>query len=243
MCCFHPEKKVIYIHIPKTAGITVEVILRKQFNFQSFSFPYTIDKYAFLRDSRGKIGILKYILKYSNESKIYDLTTFKVITTVRDPYARCESAIRYLHKNSGHNFKFPMNIMDFYHTCLIRDYFYMHFCLSQKKSLLDLNNNLNIAYICKFENLFDDLAIALFDVCGFERIEIKQIHVNSSDKQRLTLNPEEIRKLIRKIHQEDFEFLGYPIDKQPEENNIQLNENNFFEMQEENFVLRDDNII
>lgn len=214
MCCFHPEKKVIYIHIPKTAGLTVEVILRKQFEFQSFTFKNTEDNYAFLRDPRGKIGILKYILKYSNESKIYDLSSFKVITTVRNPYNRCESAIRYLHKNSTNELNFPMNIKDFYYTCLIRDYYFMHFCLSQKKSLEDLNGNINVAYICKFENLFDDLEFALFDVCNFERQEIKKIHINSSDKKLLHLNVEEIRKLIGKIHKEDFDFLGYPIDNE-----------------------------
>lgn len=209
MVCFNPDKKVIFIHLPKCAGISVETILRKQFGFISFTFPHSKDNYKFLRDSRGKIGILRFILLYSNEAKLYDLNSFKKITVVRNPYNRCESAIRYLHKISNEGEKFPTNIKEFYYTSLERHYYYMHFCLTQKQSLEDLEGNINIDYICKFETLFEDLEYALFEVCNFDRIEIKRIHVNKTDKEILLLDRKEISELILQLHKEDFEQFDY----------------------------------
>lgn len=211
MVCFNLDKKVIFIHLPKCAGISVETILRKQFGFISFSFVCGKDNYKFLRDSRGKIGILRFILLYSNEAKLYDLNSFKKITVVRNPYDRCESAIRYLHKISNKLEKFPTNIKEFYYTALDKHYYYMHFCLSQKQSLQDLNGNINIDYICKFETLFEDLEHALFDVCKFNRIEIKRIHVNRADKEILLLDRKEISELVLLLHKEDFEQFDYSI--------------------------------
>lgn len=212
MVCFHPERRVIFIHIPKTGGLSCEVLLIKQFGFQRFTFDTTSDPYPFLRDSRGKIGILRYLLKYSRESKIYDFSTFRKIGVVRDPYERCESAVRYLHKSSRGKYKFPMNMKDFYYTSLDRHYYYMHFCLTQKRSLEDLDGNIDMECVCRFTHLFEDLARILFDICGFERQEIKQIHINKSDKDILQLNPQEMRLLITKIHYDDFDHFGFERD-------------------------------
>lgn len=104
MVCYCPEKRILYIHLPKCAGLTIESILIKKYGFKHFTFPDSDDQYKFLRDPRGKIGIFKYILLYSNESKIYDLTSFRKFTIVRNPFNKAESAIRYLHKNNArHN--------------------------------------------------------------------------------------------------------------------------------------------
>lgn len=213
MCCYNLEHRVIFIHLPKTGGLSVECVLIKQFGFQRFTFDFTNDPYPFLRDSRGKEGILRYLLKYSNERKLYDLSTFRKIGVVRNPYERCESAVRYLHKSSIGKFKFPMNMKDFYYTSLDRHYYYMHFCLNQKRSLEDLDGNIDMECVCRFKNLFEDLGVILFDICGFERQEIKQIHINKSDKNILQLNPQEMRLLITKIHYDDFDTFEFERDQ------------------------------
>lgn len=212
MVCFHPEKKVIFVHLPKTGGLSVEAVLIKQFGFQRFTFSFTSDNYPFLRDGRGKEGILRYLLKYSNESKIYDFSTFRKIGVVRNPYDRCESAVRYLHKSSRGKTKFPMNMRDFYYISLEKHYYYMHFCLTQKRSLEDLEGNIDMECVCRFTHLFEDLGHVLFDICGFEREEIKQIHINKSDKELLQMNPQEMRSLITKIHYDDFDQFGFTRD-------------------------------
>lgn len=231
MVCYCPERKILYIHIPKCAGLTVESILLKQYGFKHFTFPGTEDQYSFLRDPRGKLGIYRYILKYSNEAKTIDFNEYRKFAVVRNPYSRGESGIRYLHKSSvkqsmahdingkpyikpGH---FPMGIDRFYKTCLLRDYYYMHFCLSQTRSLEDLEGNIDFT-ICRFENLMPDLRRVLFDEYGLEPFDIEKVHVNKSVKERLTMNIEQVRKKTREIHEEDFKILGYDIDEESNQN-------------------------
>lgn len=225
MVCYCPERKIIYIHVAKTGGITIETILSKRYGFKHFTFPDSEDPYPFLREPRGKLGTYKYILKYSNEAKIYDLNSFRKFAFVRDPYTRGISAIRYLHKNSIRNSLyrddekklpkkgyFPMSIDSFYYTALNNDYYYMHFCLSQKKSLEDLDGNIDFI-IGRFENLMPDLKRILFTEFGLEESNIENLHINQSDQSILQLNPDKVKELIKQIHLEDFEFFGYPISK------------------------------
>lgn len=219
MVCYCEKRRIIYIHLPKCAGLTIETILLQKYDFKHFTFKDTKDPYKFLRDPRGKIGIYKYILKYSNEAKIYDLNSFQKFTFIRNPYTKAESSIRYLHKNThmgnsrlrheDRNY-FPMNIKEFYYLSLNKSYFYMHFCLSQTKCLEDLDGNVDFI-IGRFENLMDDLKRILFDLFKLEVFEIENVHVNKSDKDLLKLNTEEIKKITIKICNDDFINFGYEI--------------------------------
>lgn len=239
MVCYCPERKILYIHLPKCAGLTIESILIKQYNFKHFTFPDSKDQYKFLRDPRGKIGIFKYILKYSNESKIYDLTSFRKFTIVRNPYKKAESAIRYLHKtNIKHSIDrenktirkslFPMGIDFFYRFSLINDYYYMHFCLSQSKCLEDLNGNIDFT-IGKFENLMPELRRILFDEYGFEPFDIERIHVNKSVKELLTFDVDNVNSLIATIHLDDFKNFGYDLNNVNSTNEIDETNNTTIE--------------
>lgn len=226
MVCYCPERKILFIHLPKNGGLTIESILLKTYGFKHFTFPGTNDPYPFLRDPRGKIGFFRYILKYSNESKTIDFSKYRKFAVVRNPFTRGESAIRYLHKSSarvsagrdingkifvkkGH---FPLGIERFYRTCLTRDYYYMHFCLSQTRSLEDLEGNIDFD-IVRFENLIPEMKRLLFDEYGLEPSEIEKVHVNKSNKNNLGVDIEHVRNKVKQIHKEDFEILGYDIDE------------------------------
>ena len=227
MVCYCPERRILYIHLPKCAGITIESVLIKKYGFKHFSFPDSNDQYKFLRDPRGKMGIFKYILKYSNEAKIYDLTSFRKFTIVRNPYKKAESAIRYLHKSyvkrsikqigemmemKNRKSLFPLGIDFFYRFALIDDYYYMHFCLSQSKSLEDLNGNIDFT-IGKFENLMPELRRILFDQYGLEPFEIENVHANKSIKELLNFDVNNVNKIVKSIHIDDFNNFGYDIEE------------------------------
>lgn len=225
MVCYCPERKILYIHLPKCAGLTVEAILLKKYNFKHFTFENTKDPYPFLRESKGKLGIFRYILKYSIEARTIDFTKYRKFTIVRNPHTRGESGIRYLHKTSAKRSiihdkdgksvlkknHFPLGIERFYLTCLNRTYYYMHFCLSQTTSLEDLDGNIDFN-IGRFENLMPDLRRILFEEYGLEEFEIEQIHVNGSKKELLQMDISNVYNKISEIHQKDFEILGYSLD-------------------------------
>jgi hypothetical protein len=210
MVCYCPIKKVIYIHIPKCAGLTIEKILLDNYGFKHFT--YETRPYEFLHDVKGKLGIYKYILKYSKESKIYDLDSFFKFSFVRNPYSRGQSAIRFLYSRSiKHKSMFPSNLREFYAVSKINTYYYMHFNLSQADSLKNLEGVINFNYIGRFENLINDLNFLLFKVLKFPYIKIDEYHENKSNIKELEFNSTSVNSLIKKIHEEDFLNFVYQI--------------------------------
>lgn len=204
MVCYSKKKKLIYIHVPKTGGLTIESILVKRYGFKYFTFEN--GRYDFLSDPMGKLGILRYILLYSKESKKYDLKSFKTFAFVRNPYERAISAIKYLKglKNS----RFPENAGTFITLSRVNVYYYMHFSLSQTDCLKDENGILNIDYIGKFENLMDDLKRILVDENGFNDSDFSRIHRNKSNVN-ISMDLDRIMEEVNIIHSDDFVNFGY----------------------------------
>lgn len=211
MVCYCPIRKIIYIHVPKTGGLSVEKILVDMYGFKHFTFE-SRDKYEFIKNPRGKLGIFRYILKYSRESKIYDLKSFFKFALIRDPYSRGISAFRFLYGNCRRlNILFPNNLEDFYERCKVDDYFYLHFLLTQHDVLADENGEVNFDYIGRFENFQEDLEEVLFDILKFPRKNISSVHVNKSNPDSIDFNQNEMKSLIELVCKTDFEFFGYEL--------------------------------
>lgn len=212
MVCFNLEKKIIFINIPKTGGQSIEKILIENFNFKYFTFDDNgQDGYAyeFLTKDEGKEGYFKYILTYSKESKIYDLISFRKFTFVRHPHSRAFSGIRFLYQKSS--LDFPNNLYDFYQKCLNTPVFYIHFNMSQSTCLKDLDGNISMDYIGKFENYQEDLDHVLFDIFKFENRNIIRTHVHKTDQSLIYFDKEIIKEIVNIEHKEDFERFGYSI--------------------------------
>lgn len=208
MVCYCPIRKILYLHIPKTGGLTIEKILVQYYGFKYFTFSKRM--YQFLYDRKGRIGIFRYILENSNESKLYDLKSFFKFSFVRDPYDRSISCIRYLHGYSKkHLIEFPMNLNSLYQKSLTDNYFYMHFYLTQAASLKDDDDKIDFQFIGKFENLICDLEHVLFDILKFEIRDFSKVHVNASDKETLCFDNDDIYKLTEQIHDEDFILFNF----------------------------------
>lgn len=203
MVCYCNKRRLIYIHVPKTGGLTVESILVKNYGFKYFKFK--TGRYEFLSDPRGKLGIFRYILLYSLEAKKYDLKSFKMIAFVRNPYNRGISAIKYLNKFSE---VFPQTMNDFIIRCRIDTYYYIHFNLSQSDCLKNDEGNLRIDYLGRFENLMEDLRRILVDELNFPDSNFTNIHKNKSSLN-FPFSEDEVCQEIRKIHYEDFCNFGY----------------------------------
>lgn len=209
MVCYHEEKKIIYIHVPKTGGMTIEIILIEKFGFKNFTFPN--GPYEFLNNNEGKEGFLKYILKHSEESKkIPDLDKFERFTFVRNPYDRAYSGIRYLsEKCTEDNNKFSDTILDFYEKTLKRPFYFMHFNMTQCQVLRDLDNKINMKYIGRFENFIPDLEDILFNKLGFNRINISSYHIHKTDPSLLDYDINVVKEIVNHLHKEDFEYFSY----------------------------------
>jgi len=205
MVCYCNKRELIYIHIPKTGGLTIEKILIKNYGFKYFKFEE--GRYDFLSDEEGKDGFLRYILKYSKESKKYDLKSFKKFTFVRNPYTRAVSALKYLSRI--YEIDLPENEI-LYQKLKENVYCYNHFYLSQTDCLKDDNGELNIDYIGKFENFSEDLAKILYEDLGFFQSDINRIHENMSTNE-ITFDEDRLKLEIRFHMRDDFLNFNYEI--------------------------------
>lgn len=203
MVCYCNKRRILFIHVPKTGGLTIEKILVKNYGFKYFTFPE--GRYDFLRDEEGREGIFRYILKYSKESKKYDLKSFKKFAFVRNPYSRAVSALRYLSKN--YNVEIPSNEI-LYSKLRENTYCYMHFYLSQTECLKDDEGKLNIDYIGRFENFQEELERILYRELGLFESNLSRIHENKSDNN-IEYDREELMYQVRINLQEDFLNFNY----------------------------------
>lgn len=205
MVCYCARRRVIYIHIPKTGGLTVEKILCELYGFKKFTFKK--GNYDFLHDPLGKHGILKYILNYSEERNVYDLNSFFKFSFIRNPRDRCISAIKYLYQTSlNKNLPFPRDHSEFIKWSRSKNYYYMHFCLSQEDCLKNLSDHIDIDYIGRFENLMEDLKYVLVDILKMKYRSFDSVHENKSIYQS-SISLEDISPEIDLIISKDLEFI------------------------------------
>lgn len=208
MVCFCPIRRILYVHIPKTGGLTIENILVEKYDFKYFTFEK--NRYEFLWKNKGSIGIYKYILTYSDEAKEYDLDNFFKFTFVRNPHKRAVSGVRFLHKNAISNLKdFPDNLADFYLKSTDDIFYSMHFNMTQCSQIRNLNNEINFDFVGRHENFSNDLENVLFDILKLEIKDINDVHINKSVENYLTFNVEDVYEMSDILHEEDFKYFGY----------------------------------
>lgn len=205
MVCYNKEKQVIYIHVPKTGGMSIERLLIDNFGFVNFNFEK--GPYEFLNNNEGTKGFLRYIMLYSKESKIYDLSSWKKFTFVRNPYSRIKSGIRYLIEE--HLSTPPDTMGELYSLCETKPFFYNHVILNQVDTVKDLEGKVNYGFVGKFENYDQDLKYALFNFCGFEERELPKYHIHKTNKEVVTLDDNTIHDLTLYHHLCDFNEFGY----------------------------------
>lgn len=204
MVCYHEQKRILYIHIPKTGGMTIENILIRMYGFSNFTFES--GPHEFINNKEGRLGFYRYILKYSLESKRFDLESFFKFTFVRHPHTRSFSGIRYLHEKCIKRFlNFPENLLDFYFACHENDFYYTHFIMTQSDCIRNLHGNITMDYIGKFENLSDDLQYILIKL-GFEIKDFSNVHLHKSTPKLLKFDENIVCRISDLIHCEDFKF-------------------------------------
>ena len=136
--------------------------------------------------------------------------SFKKFTFVRNPYKRACSGIRYLSEQySDRDSEFPTNLNDFYNLCLQNTFFYVHFNMTQCTALRDLNNEIHMDFIGKFENYNEDLEYMIFNLMEFPRIDISKFHIHKSDPKMTIFDEEIVNEIVNIIHDEDFNEFDY----------------------------------
>jgi hypothetical protein len=174
MCSISHDLKAIFIHIPKCGGLFVEKILEDFYDFKTLYFTHEnhnefIDvnnpKHVFEDGNKGFLHLTKQgLLRYYMSSKIHSekinmdiekWNQYTKFTIVRNPYDKILSAWKFINKINKTNATFDEFIKS-KDTC--NAYTYFHAFITQYEQLLNINNDLKLDFIGKFENLNHDLS-------------------------------------------------------------------------------------
>jgi len=188
------DYKFIFLHIPKTAGLSIIKILGK----------YNPDEIYYYSHPR--------IRKY-NKVRNKDLNYF-VFTFVRNPFSRILSAFNYL-KNGGVNIqdrrirnRFKLDEIDFktFVKTNIKDDSINTDHFKPQLHYMDYDAK-KINFIGKFENLQEDFNI----ICDKIKIPKQELpHKNKSKHKHYTeYYDDETREIVAEKYAMDIEYFGY----------------------------------
>lgn len=223
MCSVNHEKKAIFIHIPKTAGIYVRSTLDKYYGFETFlckredhteycSTNLNLNKNKQLSFCNNK-GIIQYYKTSKELSNILDLNDDKwkeyyKFCFVRNPYSRIVSGWNYIQETEKLNIDFDVYLT---YKDIVTENEYSHVFLQQSSHIYDENNNYFINYIGKFEDLENEFRKILINI-GFTEEEIIHDTKNKNKREHGSYKKyytQDILNTVNNIYNNDFEKLGY----------------------------------
>jgi len=246
MCSINHDKKVIFIHIPKTGGTFIRENLEKYYGFKFYVIKRAdhdifcnITKLDKERNkefndfvANRKHGILKYAKTSNYINRMINMNnekwkSYKIFCFVRNPYDRLISGWNFLKSKHGINSSFEEFI---FKEEVVSDFEYIHSFMSQYDNMIDENNEFKINYLGKFENIEEDFKNILLKL-GFSEHEIKHDKEKKNNfkhpSYKELINTQEILNKVNLICQKDFDNFFYKkmesIDK--ENTNLELVDN------------------
>ena len=220
MCSINHDKKDIFFHIGKTAGIYIRNSLSNFYNFELYLIkrPDHIEYCESNLELNNNFSFCchKPIVQYFRTSSFFNNFTemdddkwneyFK-FCFVRNPYDRAVSGWNYLMETDNLNIDFDVYLKM---KDIVTENEYWHVFLSQYETLIDKNGKMFIDFVGKFENLEDDFQIILKKI-GFNKICHDKIFINrrktDSYKKYYT---QEALDIVNKIYENDFIHFNYP---------------------------------
>lgn len=189
------ERKLIFIHVPKTGGGTITETLGIKSGHLNY-FKYKSDDHGFISESQHwPVSLLRSCI----DNKIKRWFTFSF---VRNPYTRIISAY-FWHNKDGDDewtvYKFEKWMYNFLNS--------KHIHAAPQSFILDEE----IDFIGKFENLHEDFQIAMRK-SGCPNLKITcHLHDTKFVKDNLVNNlSRKSISMINLLYHEDFERFDYP---------------------------------
>lgn len=201
--------RFIFTAIPKTATHAFRVALRPQLAPNDWEQCVLFEKKYFPVQALAEIGhghlslseIKPFILPQMFEN-------FFKFCVVRNPFDRFVSFCRFINrdnelmqKDSLETMKRIISDKSIHSEILFRPQF---------EFVTDVNENLLVDDICRFENLQNDFD----EVCkklNFPQTNLEKINSTDSTKYR-NFYDEELTQMVREFYRKDFEIFDYPLD-------------------------------
>lgn len=222
MCSINHDKKAIFLHIGKTAGIYIRENIDKYYNFELFLLKRTDhSKFVEFDENLNKNKLLTFCCKkgiidyYKSSEFINDVMDmdgtkwneyFKFVF-VRNPYDRAVSGWNYNMETEKLNIDFNIYIEM---GSIVSDEEYWHCFLPQSESVIDENGDYFVNFVGKFETLEEDFQKILKKI-GFKKIlhnpEVKKNNRKHNSYKKYY--DQKTLDIVNKIYEKDFELFGY----------------------------------
>jgi len=196
------EHKFVFIHIPKTAGSSIELFFEKKLGVPKNQ----------CADPKGCPGI------HYDELTDDICSEYFMFTFVRNPWARMVSLHKYWFFNRPYyNRRIGHLPKDFKYFCDNTEHVFDHLPSAERVHILpqvDLNGNGDcmkyVDYVGRFENLKEDFNI-ICDKLGVSGVKRKLRHRRSSHTKKpyWEYYDDETRQIVAEKYAKDIEYFGY----------------------------------
>jgi hypothetical protein len=202
------NNKCIFIHIPKTGGITIESLLKIDRKIENYL--YTIQELEFIyKGMSTTISHIPATLFKQLRPDIFD--SYLKFSVVRNPYDKVISEYLWISRNDKKMHNLPLEHLVRRFSVWVENYYTeidsWRKC-PQYKFIYDDQMNLMVDHVLKFENFESDVR----KLCGILNVEIKTMeHLNKSkiEIDRSLLLTKDVKKKIYSLFSEDFKIFGY----------------------------------
>lgn len=193
------KKKFIYIHIPKTGGNSLSLYLK------NYSSNKVIQRNSRVGLGQGidiiceksKIDIKHMPITYYRGLYPNLYSSYIKFTIVRNPYDRLISLYFWLRSNRPYTKK---SFKEF-----------LNKNIKSQLSFIMVDDKIEVDYICKFENLEEDLKY-IFNKINIDTKDMVFPHLNASKHNYyMSYYDNELLSIINKKYENDFKVLGYDI--------------------------------
>ena len=210
------DLKCIFVHIPKTAGSSIERVLYPPLSRKSLAISAMSDTNLFAGwNEEHKFWMHHATMQQINDLYEKDVSEYLKFSFVRNPYERAVSDWKFLRGNSNKRWRSKTFLK--YLNC---DGHFKRMLSGEKNKstridhihrqcdfLYDKNGNLLVDFIGKFENLQTDFDI-ICDKIGVSRQELphekKTKHMHYTEYYN-----NETKQLVEKKYAKDIEYFGY----------------------------------
>ena len=219
------DKKCLFLHLPKNAGTTIQIIISELFDFIPYnSLSTEYKKYVYSYNMSLPQYYRQEKILNSINLTVEEIDSYDKITFCRNPYTRFISGWKYMLQNNCISIESLQELIE--KKDLLSTLVYNHIFSTQCYHI----DNWNFKYIGRFENLIPDLKAIMLDI--FKEInmssninQIKDIHHNKTNNYGSILQyyTIDILLFVNSNFKCDFERFNYPIANSLEELELLIN--------------------
>jgi len=212
------KNNIIFVHVPKTAGGTVEnIILNEYFKYKNHENHDLTEERKALHSLNKKWTQHDTITEIISSRKIYNPEDYFKFAFVRNPWDRVVSEFLYVKNQGGCACRGNIRRMPKNFTEYIKQNFkcsWRNHVIPQYKFIYNSKNEIKVDFIGRFENLEEDIKKVLRTLNINEPYELPKVNQSRNLKQKL-IKPywlyydKETKEIVEDKFKKDIKLFGY----------------------------------